>query len=136
MHGPIASSTQSFIWMGIGISASATPASSESSTCLTIPTGSSGSSDPSPLRVTSLRPCWPNASPDTTAPPPKPLLLDQTFVAGIGNIYADEALHRAHLHPLRRSRSLATPDVRALWRGIRAALRQGIRHNGASIALV
>src|SRR3990170_669922 len=65
--------------------------------------------------------------------PLKPLLLDQTFVAGIGNIYDDEALHRAHLHPLRRSRSLATPDVRALWRGIRAALRQGIRHNGASI---
>jgi formamidopyrimidine-DNA glycosylase len=63
----------------------------------------------------------------------KPLLLDQTFVAGLGNIYADEALHRARLHPLRRSRSLAPEEIGALWRGIRAALRQGIRHNGASI---
>lgn len=63
----------------------------------------------------------------------KPLLLDQTFVAGLGNIYADEALHRAGLHPLRRSRSLTADEVGALWRGIRAALRQGIRHNGASI---
>jgi formamidopyrimidine-DNA glycosylase len=63
----------------------------------------------------------------------KPLLLDQTFVAGLGNIYADEALHRARLHPLRLSRSLTPAEVAALWRGIRAALRQGIRHNGASI---
>jgi formamidopyrimidine-DNA glycosylase len=63
----------------------------------------------------------------------KPLLLDQTFIAGLGNIYADEALHRARLHPLRRSRGLNAEEVDALWRGIRAALRQGIRHNGASI---
>jgi formamidopyrimidine-DNA glycosylase len=63
----------------------------------------------------------------------KPLLLDQTFIAGLGNIYADEALHRARLHPLRRSGSLSPEEVGRLWRGIRAALRQGIRHNGASI---
>jgi formamidopyrimidine-DNA glycosylase len=63
----------------------------------------------------------------------KPLLLDQTFVAGLGNIYADEALHRARLHPLRRSNSLNPTEVRRLWRGMRAALRAGLHHNGASI---
>ena len=63
----------------------------------------------------------------------KPLLLDQTFIAGLGNIYTDEALHLARLHPLRRSDSLTPAEVRALWRGIRQALRLGIRHNGASI---
>jgi len=63
----------------------------------------------------------------------KPLLLDQSFVAGLGNIYADEALHRARLHPMRRSDSLRPEEVAALWRGIRQALRAGLRHNGASI---
>jgi formamidopyrimidine-DNA glycosylase len=63
----------------------------------------------------------------------KPLLLDQAFLVGLGNIYADEALHRARLHPLRRSDSLHPEEVRRLWRGIRAALRAGLRHNGASI---
>jgi formamidopyrimidine-DNA glycosylase len=63
----------------------------------------------------------------------KPLLLDQTFIAGLGNIYTDEALHLARLHPLRRSDSLKLEEVRALWRGIRRVLRTGLRHNGASI---
>ncbi len=63
----------------------------------------------------------------------KPLLLDQTFIAGLGNIYTDEALHLAKLHPLRRSESLTPAEVRALWRGIRRALRAGLRHDGASI---
>lgn len=63
----------------------------------------------------------------------KPLLLDQTFVAGLGNIYADEALHRACIHPLRRSNTLSKGETEALWRGIRDALYDGIRHNGASI---
>jgi formamidopyrimidine-DNA glycosylase len=44
----------------------------------------------------------------------KPLLLDQTFIAGIGNIYADEALWRARLHPLRRAASLKPDEVAAL----------------------
>ena len=63
----------------------------------------------------------------------KPLLLDQSFLAGVGNIYADEALHRARLHPLRRSDTLSADEARRLWRGIRDALRQGLRHNGASL---
>lgn len=63
----------------------------------------------------------------------KPLLMDQSFLAGLGNIYADEALHRARLHPKRRSDGLSPAEVAALWRGLRAALRDGLRHNGASI---
>lgn len=63
----------------------------------------------------------------------KPLLLDQEFIAGIGNIYADEALHLAGIHPLRRSNTLSKGETEALWRGIRKALYDGINHNGASI---
>lgn len=63
----------------------------------------------------------------------KPLLLDQTFIAGIGNIYADEALWRARLHPLRPANSLGPDQVAALYRGIRQALSDGIRHEGAAI---
>jgi len=62
----------------------------------------------------------------------KSLLLDQRFIAGVGNIYADEALWLARLHPLRRADSLSDAEVRALYRGIRAALNDGIRHNGAT----
>lgn len=63
----------------------------------------------------------------------KPLLLDQTFIAGIGNIYADEALWRAKLHPLRAANSLSSDQVAALYRGIRQALSNGIRHEGTAI---
>jgi formamidopyrimidine-DNA glycosylase len=62
----------------------------------------------------------------------KPLLLDQSFIAGIGNIYADEALFRAGLHPRRRAAGLSPDEVAGLYRGIRSALRDGIRHDGAS----
>jgi formamidopyrimidine-DNA glycosylase len=62
----------------------------------------------------------------------KPLLLDQSFVAGLGNIYADEALHRAGLHPLTRSDRVAPAEARALWRAIRAVLREAIRRNGTT----
>jgi formamidopyrimidine-DNA glycosylase len=63
----------------------------------------------------------------------KPLLLDQSFLAGLGNIYTDEALHLARLHPLTRSDSLTTNDAEILWMAIREVLEDGIRHNGASI---
>lgn len=63
----------------------------------------------------------------------KPLLMDQSAIAGLGNIYTDEALHRAKLHPLRRSDSLTPAETHALLRGIRGSLRSGLRHNGASI---
>ena len=63
----------------------------------------------------------------------KPLLLNQTFIAGLGNIYADEALWQAKLHPLRRADSLSPAEIAALYRGIRRALSEGIRHEGAAI---
>jgi formamidopyrimidine-DNA glycosylase len=63
----------------------------------------------------------------------KPLLLDQTFLAGIGNIYGDEALYLAQLHPLMLSDSLSYEQAAALWSGIRQVLREGIQRNGASI---
>ncbi len=63
----------------------------------------------------------------------KPLLLDQTFLAGLGNIYTDEALHRAKLHPLIRSGKISSLKAGRLHSAIRATLKEGIRRNGASI---
>jgi formamidopyrimidine-DNA glycosylase len=64
----------------------------------------------------------------------KSLLLDQSFIAGVGNIYADEALWRARLHPLRGADTLAPDEVRRLHRAVRSVLRQGIANRGASFA--
>jgi formamidopyrimidine-DNA glycosylase len=64
----------------------------------------------------------------------KPLLLDQRFLAGLGNIYVDEALFRARLHPLRRSETLAEDDVLRLREGVITALRQGIANRGTTLA--
>lgn len=63
----------------------------------------------------------------------KSLLLDQSFVAGIGNIYADEALHIARLHPLRTASSLDDDEIVRLHSAIREALSDGLRYEGASI---
>ncbi len=63
----------------------------------------------------------------------KPLLLNQQFIAGIGNIYADEALHLAHIRPERRSNSLSPTEIDALYTAIRAALEKGVARQGASI---
>ena len=65
--------------------------------------------------------------------PVKAALLDQRTLAGLGNIYVDEALWRAQLHPLRPAESLDAAEVRALHRGIRAALRMGIARQGATL---
>ncbi|MEZ4517126.1 MAG: DNA-formamidopyrimidine glycosylase [Chloroflexota bacterium] len=64
----------------------------------------------------------------------KPLLLDQTFIAGIGNIYADEALFHARLLPTRRSDSLTPDEIAALHESIRYVLQLGIEREGASIS--
>ena len=63
----------------------------------------------------------------------KPLLLDQSFLAGMGNIYTDETLHMARLHPLASSDSVNREQARALWDAIREVLQEGIRRHGASI---
>ncbi len=63
----------------------------------------------------------------------KPLLLDQKFIAGLGNIYTDEALHLARLHPNQISTGVSVQQAENLWQAIRAVLQEGIRRNGASI---
>jgi formamidopyrimidine-DNA glycosylase len=63
----------------------------------------------------------------------KPLLLDQTFIAGLGNIYTDEALHLAGLHPLTISNTISREQSERLWFSIRKALQDGIDRQGASI---
>ncbi len=62
----------------------------------------------------------------------KQALLDQTIVAGVGNIYADEALFYASIHPLRPANSLMLDEVRALREGIVHVLTLGIEHGGTS----
>lgn len=62
----------------------------------------------------------------------KPLLLDQTFLAGLGNIYVDEALHRSRLHPLRRSDQLRPADVHRLHAAIRTTLGEAVEREGSS----
>ena len=65
--------------------------------------------------------------------PVKAVILDQRRLAGVGNIYADEALWRAHVHPLRPAGELGEDELRALHRGIRAALKAGIARQGATL---
>jgi len=62
----------------------------------------------------------------------KGLLLDQTLIAGIGNMYADEALYYARLHPLRAANSLSKAEIKRLHNAIQKVLYQGIRNKGAS----
>ena len=63
----------------------------------------------------------------------KPLLLDQTFMAGLGNIYVDEALWAAGLHPCRISNSLNAGEMKQLHGTIRLALRRGLKNLGTSL---
>jgi formamidopyrimidine-DNA glycosylase len=65
--------------------------------------------------------------------PVKAALLDQRTLAGLGNIYVDEALWRAQLHPLREAGTLDADELSRLTRAIREALRAGIRRQGASL---
>jgi len=62
----------------------------------------------------------------------KPLLLDQTFVAGLGNIYVDESLHRSGLHPLCPSNRVSPAQASLLQREIRAVLSEAIEREGSS----
>ena len=65
--------------------------------------------------------------------PLKSFLLNQSGIAGIGNIYADEALHRAALHPLSPAGSMKPEDCERLREGIVATLEAGLRSGGASV---
>jgi formamidopyrimidine-DNA glycosylase len=63
----------------------------------------------------------------------KPLLLNQRFLAGLGNIYTDEALWRAHIHPLRQADTLSSTEVRCLHKAIRAVLQAAIASGGTTL---
>jgi formamidopyrimidine-DNA glycosylase len=63
----------------------------------------------------------------------KSLLTDQAFLAGVGNIYADEALWLARLHPLRTARSLKPADEGRLYRAVRSILAEAVERRGSSI---
>ena len=65
--------------------------------------------------------------------PVKAALLDQRIVAGIGNMYADEALFAARIHPVRRANNLSAQEVRTLHNCICNVLRAGIECKGASV---
>ncbi len=87
-----------------------------------------------------VEPLEPNFTPDylvqqlaKTTRPIKAVLLDQSVIAGVGNIYADEALFRAGVRPTRPASTLTTDETTRLHAAIRAALQDGIAHEGASI---
>lgn len=64
----------------------------------------------------------------------KPFLLNQSFIAGIGNIYADEILHRAGIHPLQLTHTLSETQIIRLYQSMQQVLRQAIEHRGSSIS--
>ena len=65
----------------------------------------------------------------------KPLLLDQKVVSGIGNIYADEILYDARLHPRRKANTLSEDEWEALYAAIRSNLAAGVEHQGTTVRL-
>jgi formamidopyrimidine-DNA glycosylase len=64
----------------------------------------------------------------------KPLLMDQRFIAGIGNMYADEILFAAGLRHDRRSDTLTPQEIRRLYRALVETLQEAIKHRGSSLA--
>ena len=65
--------------------------------------------------------------------PIKAVLIDQNFIAGIGNMYADEALFSAGIHPLRPANSLSSGEIRRLYQAIQGVLKTAIGNKGASV---
>jgi formamidopyrimidine-DNA glycosylase len=65
----------------------------------------------------------------------KPLLLDQKVVSGIGNIYADEILYDARLHPRRKANTLSEGEWKDLYDAIRSNLAAGVEHRGTTVRL-
>ena len=65
--------------------------------------------------------------------PIKPVLLDQSIIAGIGNMYADEALYDARIYPARPSGSLSDEEIKRLYKSIKKVLLKALKEKGASI---
>ncbi|MGA3068129.1 MAG: bifunctional DNA-formamidopyrimidine glycosylase/DNA-(apurinic or apyrimidinic site) lyase [Tepidisphaeraceae bacterium] len=85
---------------------------------------------PEPLN---LRPKQLAALLSRTRRPIKSALMDQSLIAGLGNIYADEALFHAKIHPKNLSHRLTPRQIAALCRGIKLVLRRAIRHRGSTL---
>lgn len=66
--------------------------------------------------------------------PIKAIILDQSTVSGVGNIYADESLHLAKLHPASQGVSLTANDTKRLYESIKTIIRLGVEHGGTSFA--
>jgi formamidopyrimidine-DNA glycosylase len=62
----------------------------------------------------------------------KTLLMDQSRVAGVGNIYANDALFLAHIHPKKSSQKLTDEEIGKLYKAVKTVLRKGLKHGGAS----
>src|SRR4030043_39098 len=65
--------------------------------------------------------------------PVKPVLLDQSVIAGIGNMYADEALFKAKLHPLKPAGKLTKAEIQRLYESIQLVLLKALDRKGASV---
>lgn len=63
----------------------------------------------------------------------KSLLLNQSFLAGIGNIYADEILHQAQIHPLKPAQNISVPQIERLYQASKEILTEAIERKGSSI---
>jgi len=63
----------------------------------------------------------------------KPLLMDQTFIAGIGNIYSQEALFLAGIHPKRSPSSLVDKEIESLYNNLLSVLQEAISYGGSSV---
>lgn len=63
----------------------------------------------------------------------KPLLMDQKFIAGIGNIYSDEILFASKVHPLRRVQTLTEKEIKKIHQNIKKILNEAIKHRGSSV---
>ncbi|MCD6318313.1 DNA-formamidopyrimidine glycosylase [Candidatus Aerophobetes bacterium] len=63
----------------------------------------------------------------------KPLLMNQSFIAGIGNVYSQEALFRARIHPERNSSQLKKEEVESLYKNLLSILREAISYRGSSV---
>ncbi len=66
--------------------------------------------------------------------PVKAVILDQSTLGGVGNIYADESLHLARIHPARQAGILTPEEVKRLWSAVRDIIAAGIEHGGTSFA--
>ncbi|HKP96712.1 MAG TPA: bifunctional DNA-formamidopyrimidine glycosylase/DNA-(apurinic or apyrimidinic site) lyase [Fibrobacteria bacterium] len=87
--------------------------------------------EPLELRV---KPFLAKNFPAASARPIKALLLDQSFLAGVGNIYADEALFKSGIHPRARVRDLGEAERARLLEAVKDVLRKGIRNSGTSFS--